>query len=79
LEPADGDHSLDPVGLLVIYIMVQLLILCVTQGRVLLFIAIFIFLDLLLLGLLSRGILSLWAFWHHNLDLKRLLLRYELG
>jgi hypothetical protein len=40
----------------------------------------FIIIDLLLLRLLSRGILSLWALMHDNLYLKRLLLRrYELG
>jgi hypothetical protein len=47
--------------------MVWLLILRVTQGRVLLIIAIFIFLDMPQLGLLSRGVLSLWV------------LRYELA
>jgi hypothetical protein len=53
--------------------MVQLLALLVTQGRVLLLVIIFIILALLLLGLLNRGILSLWALTHHNLYLKRLL------
>jgi hypothetical protein len=49
------------------------------QGRVLLIIVTFIIITLLLLELLSRGVLSLWALRHHNLDLKRLLLlRYEL-
>jgi hypothetical protein len=36
--------------------------------------------DLLVLVLLSRGVLSLLSLKHHNLYLKRLLLlRYELG
>jgi hypothetical protein len=80
VEPVDRDQSLNPIGLLLICITVQLLILRVTQGRVLFIITIFIFLDLLLLMLLNGGILSLWALKHHILDLKRLLLlRYELG
>jgi hypothetical protein len=58
LEPTDADWSLDPVGLPLICITVQLLVLRVPQGRVLLIVTIFIFLDLLLLGLLSRGIPS---------------------
>jgi hypothetical protein len=40
----------------------------------------FYILALLLVELLSRGILSLWALRYHNLDLKRFFfLRYKLG
>jgi hypothetical protein len=59
LWSADGDQSLDPVGLALIGVVVPLLILRVTQGRVLLIIVIFIALALLLLRLLSRGVLGL--------------------
>jgi hypothetical protein len=69
------DRSLNPVALPLIYVPLQLLILQVTQGRVLLIVITFIILALLLLRLLSLFVLR-----HHNLDLKRLLLlRYELG
>jgi hypothetical protein len=73
---ADGAQSLNPVELALIGVVVQLLALQVSQGRVL-FIIIFILLALLLFRLLSRGVLSLWALRHHVLYLKSLLLRYE--
>jgi hypothetical protein len=60
--------------------VVKLLILQVTQGSILLVIIFFSTLALLLLGLLSKGILSLWSLRHHNLYLKMfLVMRYELG
>jgi hypothetical protein len=77
LKSASGDRSFSPEGLNILDIPVQLLALCVAQGRVLLIVFIFVVdvvVLLLLLLLLSRCALGYWAPRNHQLDLKRLLL-----
>jgi hypothetical protein len=73
LKPTSGDRSFIPEGLHLVSIPVQLLNLCVTQGRVLLIVFVFIVIVvvlLLLLWLLSKCALGYWALRYHQLDLK---------
>jgi hypothetical protein len=68
LKPTGGDCSLRPEGLHLLSVSVQLLALCVTQGRVLLIVLVFIIdivVLLLLLLLLSRCALGCWAPKYH--------------
>jgi hypothetical protein len=73
-KPTGENWSFGPEGLHLIRISVHLLILAVTQGRVLFVGVVFNVLLLRLLLLLSRRVLSHWALRGHQLYLKRLLL-----
>jgi hypothetical protein len=71
----DGENwSFGPEGLHLIHISVHLIILDVTQGRVLFIGLIFYVLVLWLLLLLNRHAQSRWALRDHQLYLERLLL-----
>jgi hypothetical protein len=72
-KPADENWSFDPEGLHIIRISVHLLVLGVTQGRVLFVGLVFYILVLRLLLLLNRRVLSRWALRNHKLYLRRLL------
>jgi hypothetical protein len=72
-KPASENWSFDPEGLHLIRISVHLLILGVTQGRVLFVSLVFYILVLWLLLCLSRRALSRWAIGNNQLYLKRLL------
>jgi hypothetical protein len=73
LKSTGENWSFDPEGLHLIRILVHLLILGVTRGRVHFVSLVFYILVLRLLLLLSRQALSRWALRDHQLYLKRLL------
>jgi hypothetical protein len=62
--PASGNRSFSPEGLNLLGIPVQLLTICVTQGRVLLIVPIFVVVLLLLLLLIGCA-LGYWAPRYH--------------
>jgi hypothetical protein len=72
-KPIGENWSFDPEGLHLIRILIHLLILSVTRGRVLFVGLVFYILVLRLLLLLSRQVLSRWALRDYQLYLKRLL------
>jgi hypothetical protein len=60
LQPASGNWSFNPDGLNLLGVPIQLLSLCVAQGRVLLIVLVFIVVLLLLLLLIGCA-LGCWA------------------
>jgi hypothetical protein len=74
LKPAGEDRGFSPEGLHLIHILVHLLVLGVTQGRVLFVGLVFYIMVLRPLLLISRRALSCWTLRDHQLYHKRFLL-----